>query len=56
MQDGSWDTPRGMESWVAQPNGGFALKGAGKEPLEDSTVSSNVPEEPQAAAKKKKPT
>lgn len=55
MEDGSWDTPRGMESWVAQPNGGFALKSSIKDPLEDSTMSSNVPDEPPVSAKKKKP-
>lgn len=55
--DDSWETPRGMQSWVAQPSGGFTLKEplAIKEPLDDST---NVAEEASStsARKKKQPT
>ena len=54
MDDASWDTPRGMESWVAQASGGFALKPV-PEPLEVKQMNNNVVEAPAASTKKKKP-
>ena len=56
MDEGSWDTPRGMESWVAMPNGSFALKkppldDVTKEQLNDDSKSDSKNEAPAAAKK-----
>lgn len=42
--DDSWETPRGVESWVATPRGGFALSPAKLPPLpgENSSSAANV--------------